>query len=350
MSWPPLPRLAGLTLLVPIALLAAGAGVVAPYEAGESFPQLLNAPPTIVRLVDGDGNWRAPFIYRLNRVSQLEQRYEEDRSAPVPLRWLAGGRLVQSSRADAPLLVLGADSFGHDVLSRLLHGARLSLTLALLAAFGAILLGGVAGAIGGYIGGAADELVMRASDLVLVLPAMYVVLALRSVLPLVISPSTVFLLLVLIFAVIGAPFVSRGVRAIVRTERRLGYAVAVTSLGASHFRVLVRHLLPAAAGFVAVQVTMLLPTFIVGEATLSFVGLGFPDTVASWGTMLHEASNPSALADFPWLLSPAAGIFTVVLGLNLLLQGRARGLQDELQIVGDARMAAGSTGVRSRLQ
>jgi peptide/nickel transport system permease protein len=350
MRRPPLPRLAGLVLLLPIGLLAAGADVVAPHEADDSFSQLLNAPPTIVRIIDGEGRWRAPFIYRWNRVSQLEQRYEEDRAAPVPLQWFADGRLVRSSRSDAPLLLLGADSFGRDVLSRLLHGARLSLTLALLAAAGAILLGGIAGALGGYMGGAADELVMRLSDLVLVLPAMYVVLALRSILPLVIPPSAVFSLLVLIFAVIGAPFVSRGVRAIVRTERRLDYAVAITSLGASHFRVLVRHLLPAAAGFVGVQLTMLLPAFIVGEATLSFVGLGFPDTVASWGTMLHEASNPRALADFPWLLSPAAGIFTVVLGLNLLLQGRARGLQDESQIVGAVRMAAGSTAVRSRLQ
>ena len=350
MSRVTVPRRLGLVVLIPIALAAAGAGIVAPYDADASFPDLLNAPPTIVRVEDETGRWRAPFIYRWIRVSQLEQTYEEDRSAPVPLEWFAQGRLVQSSQRDAPLLVLGADSFGHDVLSRLLYGARLSLTLALLAAAGAILIGGVAGALGGYIGGSADELVMRASDLVLVLPAMYVVLALRSVLPLVISPSAVFLLLVGIFAVIGAPFVSRGVRAIVRTERRLDYAVAVTSLGASHFRVLVRHLLPASAGFIGVQLTMLLPAFIVGEATLSFVGLGFPDTVASWGTMLHEASNPRALADFPWLLSPAVGIFTVVLGLNLLLQGRARGLQDEEQIVGAARMAPGSSATRARLQ
>jgi peptide/nickel transport system permease protein len=130
----------------------------------------------------------------------------------------------------------------------------------------------------------------------------------------------VFTLLATIFAVVGAPFIARGVRAIVRSELKLDYAVAALSLGASHWRMLTRHLLPAAAGFIAVQITMLVPGFIVAEATLSYVGLGFPEPVASWGTMLRDASNVRAFADFPWLLSPAAAMFLVVLGLNLLLQ------------------------------
>jgi peptide/nickel transport system permease protein len=130
----------------------------------------------------------------------------------------------------------------------------------------------------------------------------------------------VFLLLLAIFAVLGAPSISRGVRGIVRAERDLDYVVAASSLGAGHARLLVRHLLPAARGFLAVQLTMLVPAFIVAEATLSYVGLGFPEPVASWGTMLQDASNLRALADFPWLLSPAAAMFLVVLGLNLVLQ------------------------------
>ena len=124
----------------------------------------------------------------------------------------------------------------------------------------------------------------------------------------------VFVLLAGIFAVVGAPFIARGVRAIVRSERRLDYASAAEALGASHARLLARHLLPAARGFIAVQITMLVPAFIVAEATLSYVGLGFPDPVASWGTMLHDASNMRAFADFPWLLSPAAAMFLVVSG------------------------------------
>jgi peptide/nickel transport system permease protein len=155
----------------------------------------------------------------------------------------------------------------------------------------------------------------------MVLPAMYVALALRAVLPLVLSPRDVFLLLAAIFAVVGAPFIARGVRAIVRSERQLEYAVAAEALGATAPRLLFRHLLPAARRFVAVQIMLLGPAFIVAEATLSYVGLGFPDPIASWGTMLHDAStNIRVFADFPWLLSPAAAMFLVVFGLNLVLQ------------------------------
>jgi peptide/nickel transport system permease protein len=144
---------------------------------------------------------------------------------------------------------------------------------------------------------------------------------LRSILPLVLTAGQVFALLVAIFAVVGAPFVARGVRAIVRSERRLDYAAAAEALGASATRLLVRHLIPAARGFIAVQITLLVPAFIIAEATLSYVGLGFPDAVASWGTMLHDAStNIRVFADFPWLLSPAAAMFLVVLGVNLALQ------------------------------
>jgi peptide/nickel transport system permease protein len=158
----------------------------------------------------------------------------------------------------------------------------------------------------------------------MVLPAMYVALALRAVLPPVLAPSVVFSLLAAIFALVGAPFIARGVRAIVRTERGLDYAIAARALGANDARLLVRHLLPAAGGFIAIEMTLLVPAFIVAEATLSYVGLGFPDPVASWGTMLHDASN-IRFADCPWLLSPAAAMFVVVLGLNLALEGTLEG-------------------------
>jgi len=149
---------------------------------------------------------------------------------------------------------------------------------------------------------------------------MYVALALRSVMRLVLPPLEVFMLLTGIFAVVGAPLIARGVRAIVRSEKQLDYSVAAASLGAGHMRQLVRHLLPAARGFIVVELVLLVPAFVVAEATLSYVGLGFPDPVASWGTMLHDASTIRAFADFPWLLSPAAAMFLVVLGLNLVMQ------------------------------
>jgi peptide/nickel transport system permease protein len=314
-------RTFGLVLLAITIVAAAGAPALAPHGSDESFRALLNAPPTRPHLRDDMGAWHAPFIYRWVLVNQLEQRYEQNRSARVPLAWFSGGRLVQSTDDErAPLLLLGADSYGRDVFSRLLFGARVSLGLAVVAALGALLLGASVGGLAGYTGGAADDLLMRATDFVLVLPAMYVALALRAVLPLVLAPRDVFLILAGIFAIVGAPFFARGVRAIVRSERRQDYAVAATSLGASHARVLARHLLPAARGFMVVQITMLVPAFIIAEATLSYVGLGFPDPTASWGTMLHDASNVRVFADFPWLLSPAAAMFLVVLALNLVLE------------------------------
>ena len=316
----------GLLLVVFAVAAAVAAPIVAPHRVDQRFPGFLNAPPTRPHIVDDAGTWHAPFIYRWRLANQLEQRYEEDRSVRVPLAWLTSGALVQSAdQASAPLLLFGADSFGRDVFSRLVVGARTSLALAIVAALGAMLVGGVIGGLAGYAGGSVDDGLMRAADFVMVLPATYVALALRSVLPLVLSPSTVFMLLASIFAVVGAPFIARGVRAIVRSERRSDYASAARAMGASDARLLLRHLLPAARGFVAVQMTMLVPAFIVAEATLSYVGLGFPDPVASWGTMLHDAANVSVFADFPWLLSPAAAMFLVVLGVNLLLQGWAVG-------------------------
>ena len=315
-----MPRTFGLFLLAVAAVAAVGAPVLAPYAVDESFPALLNAPPTRPHLRDDAGAWHAPFIYRWALVNQLEQRYEQDRTARIPLAWFSGGRIVRSADEErAPLFLLGADSYGRDVFSRLLFGARVSLGLAVIAALGALLLGATVGGLAGYTGGPADDVLMRASDFVLVLPAMYVALALRAVLPLVLAPRSVFLILAGIFAIVGAPFFARGVRAIVRSERRQDYAVAAASLGASHARVLTRHLMPAARGFMVVQITMLVPAFIIAEATLSYVGLGFPEPTASWGTMLHDASNVRVFADFPWLLSPAAAMFVVVLALNLVL-------------------------------
>ena len=298
--------------LAALVVFAAIAPALAPYQAGDAFQNFLHAPPMRPHF---DG--LSPVVHPLVLADRLEQRFEADRSRTVRLPW------VERDPA-APVFLLGADDFGRDVLSRLLYGARTSIGLALVATLGAVLIGALAGAWAGYRGGWVDDAIMRVADFVLVLPVIYVVLVLRAVLPLVLPPSTVFILVAWIFIAVGWPFVAKGVRAIVAVERGREYVQAAQSLGAGPFRILVIHLIPACAGHLLVQATLLLPAFILAEATLSYIGLGFPDPVASWGTMLAGAGNYNAEARFPWTLAPAVAIFLVVLATNLLSSREAR--------------------------
>lgn len=309
-----------IVLLVATATAAIGAPAFSPNAPDEQFRDFPHAPPMRVRVRDETGRVRWPFVYRIRLVNRLEQRYAEDRSAPVPLRCLGPtGVLDVADRSSGPLLLLGSDSFGRDIWARILFGARTSLAVALIAAAGALLIGVIIGSAAGYFGGALDEALMRFGEFVIVLPGIYVVLALRMLLPLVLTPGEVFALISGILALAGWPFVARGVRAIVQAERGRDYCAAAVSLGAGRVRVLARHLLPATAGFLGVQVTILLPAFILAEATLSYVGLGFSAPVASWGAMLRDEAGTTTLTEFPWTLAPAAAIFVVVLACNLLV-------------------------------
>jgi len=316
-------KFAGWALLLTVAVAALLAPWLAPNSPNRRFDDLLYAPPTRIHFFQ-DG-LRAPFVHTLRVASRRERRFEVVESTRITLRWFTDGALV-TARPDegAPLLLLGADGYGRDIWSRLLHGARTTLALSLAATLLATLLGTAVGGIAGYAGGWLDAILSRVSEFVLVLPAIYVALALRAVLPLVLPAPTVFLLLLVIFALLGWPIVARGVRAIVLAERERDYAVAAHAVGASDLRVLTRHLLPASRGYLRTQATLLLPAFILAEATLSYVGLGFPDTTPTWGTMLQDASNVALLGDAPWTLAPAAAIFAVVLGVNLLAQGTGR--------------------------
>jgi peptide/nickel transport system permease protein len=312
----------GVVLAGAIASIAALSPWLATNHPARQFPDRVSAPPMPLRVLDGSGSIRAPFVYPLVLVDRLERRYEEDRSRPVPIRWFTGAAIASVDERDSPWLPLGGDPLGRDVFARLILGSRLSLGIACVAAAGALLLGALAGALAGAAGGRVDAGLMGIADIVIALPAIYVVLALRASLPLVLSPAQVFWSVALVLALAGWPFVARGVRAIVAAERQKEYAEAARALGASRRRILLRHLLPASAGFLAVQTTLLVPAFILAEATLSFVGLGFPDPTATWGVMLRDAGRGRGFAEAPWLLAPAIAIVVTVLAIQLLTAGR----------------------------
>jgi peptide/nickel transport system permease protein len=292
--------------LAALVLLVLAAPYLAPYDPGKQFATHPFAPPMRPHLVDDRGDWHLPFAYPVRIVDLIERRYAEDRTR----------RVTMGSGGEEPWFLLGSDAVGRDVLSRVLVGARLSLGVALLSTLLALAIGAALGAAAGHAGGWVDATLMRVADLVIVLPGIYIVLALRGVLPIRLTDPQVFVALVAVLSLVGWPSVARGVRGIVVVEGRSEYAEAARALGAGSWRVIARHLLPATCGFLAVQATVLVPAFIMAEATLSYVSLGFAPPTPSWGVMLLDASSPRLIADAPWQLAPAAAIVATVLVVN----------------------------------
>jgi peptide/nickel transport system permease protein len=324
---------AGAALLAVVAVLALLAPLLAPHRPSEQFSDRAYAPPMRVHVRDANG-FRAPFVYRQVLDDRLLRQYREDASTAVPLRWGRGWQLISLPPEHGPLLLFGADALGRDIWSRLLYGARLSLGVTALGVMGALLLGFAAGGLAGAIGGRTDTVLMLIADFILVLPGAYLVLVLRGVLPLDLSTGEVFWLMAALFALAAWPHVARGVRAIVATERRRDYAEAIRASGAGPGR-LVAQLLPAAYGFALVEIVLLVPALLVAEATVSFLGLGFPEPAASWGRMLQEAANVRVMAEAPWMLAPAVALFVVVLGVQLT--GWARSSAAELLLAERSR-------------
>jgi peptide/nickel transport system permease protein len=311
----------GAALLATMLGAAALAPALAPNPPGEQFPGMALAPPMLPRVLGPDG-LRRPFIYPIRVTDRLLGTWVEDTSRPVTLAFFSGGRLV--SAPGAVWLPLGGDASSRDVLARVLDGARRSLGVAALAVLLTLLLGTLAGALAGYAGGATDTTITSLADFVLVLPVLYAVVTMRAAMPLTLSPTTIFWTLVIVMAAASWPIPARVVRAVVATERSRGYAEAAYAAGAGPWRILHRHVMPAVLPQVALQGLLLFPAFIFAEATLSFLGLGFAEPLASWGQMLEEASGISAMTNTPWLLAPAAAIVLTVTAVHLLVADKAQ--------------------------
>jgi peptide/nickel transport system permease protein len=355
--------LAGLSIVSTFYVLAVCANFIAPYDAGEQSKSEPLAPPTALRFTDTEGRRHArPFIYKLRLADPLARTYTEDTTARYPLALFTRGssyklfglfetdlhlfgvareaRTHSGSPSDANaappgnsgaqrVYLLGTDEFGRDRLSRLLMASRFSLAVGPLGTLFAGVLGVLLGCVSGYAGRKTDALLMRAADAMLALPELVLILAARAAFPIELPPTRAGLLLVSIFVVIGWAEMARLARGLVLGLREREFVLAAVSLGLTETRILFRHILPNAARPLIVQLSLMLPAFLLAETALSFLGVGVQEPAASWGNMLKSASELSLLAQQPFLLlSPAFAIFLFVLGVRLLSDGLKRDTDD----------------------
>lgn len=296
---------------------------VAPYDPAAQHREVPFAPPTRLHFVDRDGHWHArPFVCAIVHVPGTFFRYVEDCSTTAPVRVFVMrpepfGFTTRPARhlygPDAPLdlFLFGTDEYGRDVFSRLLIGARVSLSMAIAAAGVALLIAIVTGAVAGYAGGFADTVISAGTELVLGLPWLYLLVAVRAALPLSLPPPQAMAVIVFLLGFLGWARPGRLVRATVAAARGREYVMAARTAGASMPRILVRHILPDVTAVVTVAGVILVRQFVVAETTLSLFGLGVPEPVPSWGTMLAAAQRPRALTETWWLLAPVAGLIVV---------------------------------------
>lgn len=309
----------GLLIAALVALHAAivFAGFIAPYDPADQNRDVAYAPPTRLHFIDSSGFHLRPFVY--GTVADVDG-YREDRSREYPLQFFERGATYNilgvisanlhlfGVQSPGQVFLFGTDSYGRDELSRLLYGGQISLAAGLLATFLTLSAALVIGTVSGYYGKWIDESLMGSAELFLSLPWFYFLVGLRAFLPLHLSATNTFLLIIAVIGVIGWARPARLIRGIVLSARNRNYVLAARGFGGSDFYLLRRHVVPETLGVILTQAALLVPQYVAAEAVLSFFGLGTAEPVPSWGNMLSTLQQYNVLVAYHWLLAPAVAL------------------------------------------
>ena len=309
------------------------ADFIAPYTKDFSDRTMAYVPPSKIFTIDENGKFSKPYTYNYKREFDsvdLKIIYSLDRSQKHYIKFFSQGQkykflgLIPMKRhlittdENGRLYLLGTDINGRDVFSRILFGGRISMTIGFLALFVLFPIGLLYGGIAGYFGGKVDMLMMRFAEAVMSIPSFYLLIILASILPSGMTSVQRFMRVVVILALSGWAGFARVGRGMVLSIKNQEYVQAARSIGASRFRIIVKHILPQTTSFVIVAMTLSVPSYILSESGLSFLGLGIQQPDASWGNMLKEAQEYTNIIYRPWLLTPGFLIFIAVLAFNLI--------------------------------
>jgi peptide/nickel transport system permease protein len=315
-------------------LMATFAPFLAPTSAGAFNADYTYAPPQRIHVIDDGDLGFYVYGYKSHTDPDTYARsFEVDRTQKIPLGFFVRGEryslfgietdrhVFGPQRAGDPFYPIGANSSGQDVLSRTLHGARISMSVGLVGVFLSLVLGVLIGGASGYFGGHVDTGVQRFIEFIIAVPTIPLWMGLSAALPSDWSTMQTYFGITLILSLIGWTGLARVVRGQFLALRQEEFTIAARLDGVGHLRMIVRHLLPSCAGYIIAALTLAIPGMILGETTLSFLGLGLQPPAVSWGVLLQEGQDLRALSSAPWLLFPGLAVVVVVLAFNFLGDG-----------------------------